>query len=93
MDLDTRYTIPQTVMLQVVDDETLLFNSANGLFFALNEMGAVLWQRMSESDTLQALYDRMIEEYEVDEEQLARDIIAFTQTLAEQGLLNFEIQE
>lgn len=93
MTLESRYTIPSTVLLQSVDDEVLLFNSANGLFFALNEMGAVFWESMSESTTLQDIFNQIAQEYEVEADLLAQDIIAFSQTLAEQGLLKFEIQD
>lgn len=90
MNLESRYTIPSTVLLQCIDDETLLFNSSNGLFFALNEMGAVMWEIMSESHSLQEVFDEMIELFEVDGNVLSNDIIAFANTLTEQGLLNFE---
>ncbi|MFA6189063.1 MAG: PqqD family protein [Sulfuricurvum sp.] len=93
MNLESRYTIPPTVLLQCIDEETLLFNSSNGLFFSLNEMGAILWEKMSESNNLQEIFDHMVELYEVDSKLLAEDITAFAATLAEQGLLNFETQE
>lgn len=92
MTLEARYTIPATVMLQRVDDEVLLFNSANGLFFALNEMGAIFWHSMSESSSLQEIFNRITEEYEVEEDLLAQDILTFSQTLVQQGLLNFETE-
>lgn len=90
MNLQSRYTIPSTVLLQCIDDETLLFNSANGLFFALNEMGTMMWEKMSESHSLQEIFDHMVELFEVDGNVLSADIITFANTLAEQGLLNFE---
>lgn len=90
MNLESRYTIPSTVLLQCIDDETLLFNSSNELFFALNEMGAVMWETMSKSHSLQEIFDEMVELFEVDNNVLSNDIIAFANTLAEQGLLSFE---
>jgi len=93
MTLDSRYTIPSTVLLQSVDDEVLLFNSANGLFFSLNEIGAVFWQSMSESSSLREIFNQIVQEYEVQEDLLAQDIITFSQTLAEQGLLSFETED
>jgi hypothetical protein len=93
MNLDSCYTIPSTVLLQCIDDETLLFNSSNGLFFSLNEMGAIMWEKMSESNSLQEIFDHMVELFEVDSKVLSDDIIAFANRLAEQGLLNFETKE
>lgn len=87
MTLETNYTIPSTVMLQIVDDETLLFNSATELFFTLNEVGSVMWEVMSENSTLRAVYDELIEVYDVPSEQLEADIIVFATALKEQELL------
>lgn len=87
MTLDTKYTIPSTVMLQLVDDETLLFNSATELFFTLNEVGTVMWEIMSETTTLRAVYDELTEAYDVPGEQLEADIVTFATALSEQGLL------
>lgn len=87
MTLDTNYTIPSTVMLQVVDDETLLFDSATELFFTLNEMGTVMWEIMNESSTLRAVYDELAEVLDVPGDQLESDIITFATALSKQGLL------
>ncbi len=90
MNLTNPYTIPSTVLLQCVDEETLLFNSANGLFFALNETGTLLWEEMSHATTLQSVIEQMLGMYDVEREQLALDVAVFSQTLEDQGLLSFE---
>lgn len=87
MTLETNYTIPSTVMLQIVDDETLLFNSATELFFTLNEVGTVMWEIMSENSALRAVYDELIEVYDVPSDQLEADIITFATVLKVQELL------
>jgi len=87
MTLETHYTIPSTVMLQIVDEETLLFDSSTELFFTLNEVGTVMWEIMSENNALRAVYDELIEAFDIESEQLAADIENFASSLAEQGLL------
>jgi hypothetical protein len=87
MTLEAHYTIPSTVLLQSVDDEVLLFNSANGLFFTLNEVGTVMWEIMSENSALRAVYDELIEAYDVPVDQLEADIVTFATALTQQGLL------
>ena len=90
MNLTQLYTIPSTVLLQCVDEETLLFNSANGLFFALNETGAMFWEEMTHVNTLASAIDQMVEMIDVERTQLEKDILIFAQTLEDQGLLSFE---
>ncbi len=87
MTLETHYAIPSTVMLQIVDEETLLFDSSTELFFTLNEVGTVMWEIMSENNALRAVYDELIEVFDIESEQLAADIEIFASSLAEQGLL------
>lgn len=84
------YTIPSTVMVQVVDDETLLYDSATGLFFALNETGAMMWDSISVYDDLADVHVELMGVFEVEPEQLASDLEVFVSSLAEQGLIRVE---
>jgi hypothetical protein len=87
MTLDSTYIIPATVMLQIVDDETLLFDSATELFFTLNDVGSVMWEIMSENSSLRPVYDELIEAFDVAPEQLENDLTLFAASLEQQGLL------
>lgn len=87
MNIDSHYTVPSTVILQIVDDETLLFDSATELFFTLNEVGTVMWESMSENTSLRTVYEDLIEAYDVEQNQLSSDIVSFATALAGQGLL------
>jgi len=83
------YTIPHTVMVQSVDDETLLFDSATELFFALNDTGAMFWESMSEHTNLDRVYEELLEVYDVAPEQLEEDLGIFVGNLIDQGLVVF----
>ncbi|MDD2781644.1 PqqD family protein [Sulfuricurvum sp.] len=83
------YTIPHTVMVQSVDDEILLFDSATELFFSLNDTGAMMWDSISAYHDLSDVYDELLETFEVAPEQLESDLELFVASLAEQGLVVF----
>lgn len=83
------YSIPHTVMVQSVDDETLLFDSATELFFSLNDTGAMFWESMSAHSDLADVHAELLEAFEVDSEQLENDLSLFASLLAEQGLVVF----
>lgn len=53
---------------------------SNGLF-VLNELGAFLWERLSDAKDADALLAAVLEEYEVSAEEAARDIAAFLEQL------------
>ena len=53
---------------------------SNGLF-ALNELGAFLWERLPQAETEEQLCEAVLEEYDVSREEAAKDIAEFLKTL------------
>ena len=53
---------------------------ANGLF-VMNELGAFLWDRLGEADSIQSLTAAVLEHYEVDEATAKADIEEFLEAL------------
>lgn len=54
----------------------------------LNETGAFIWKKMSESDvTEEELVDALLAEYEVDRETAARDVSRLVEEFCENGIL------
>lgn len=82
--------IPSTVMLQHVDDESLLFDSESGLFFSLNDTGAMFWEVICEHDTMGSVLEDLLETYNVEKSQLERDLTVFVKTLYDQNLILFD---
>lgn len=58
----------------------------NGLF-ALNELGAFLWDRLESAEDEAALVQAVLSEYEVDEDTARADTAAFLQKLREMEIL------
>ena len=58
----------------------------NGLF-ALNELGAFLWDRLESAEDEAALVQAVLAEYEVDEEPARTDVAAFLQKLRDMEIL------
>ena len=89
--LETTISIPQEVLFHEVsdeeDDEMVLLNLANGKYFSLDNVGTRMWQLMSEHGQLKAVHQALLEEYSVDSQQLEQDLLALTDRLVENGLL------
>ena len=58
----------------------------NGLF-ALNELGAFLWDRLESAEDEESLVQAVLAEYEVDEATARTDTAAFLQKLREMEIL------
>ena len=87
IDLDSRLAIPPQVMSRLVEDETVLLDLASGTYFGLDGVGNFIWEAVSTGKTLRETIALITEEYEVDETQVRKDVVAFTEDLVERGLL------
>ena len=58
----------------------------NGLF-ALNELGAFLWDRLESAEDEESLVQAVLSEYEVDEDTARTDTAEFLQKLREMEIL------
>ena len=58
----------------------------NGLF-ALNELGAFLWDRLESAEDEESLVQAVLSEYEVDEDTARTDVAAFLQKLRDMEIL------
>ena len=90
MTIHTNIVIADTVFAQEVDNEMVILDTASEEYFGLDAMGAVIWQYLSMSGSLQEVYDTMREEYEVDDEQLEADICRFVQELVDARLVELK---
>ena len=60
---------------------------ANGLFI-LNEVGAFLWDKLSQAENADALLDAVLAEYEVDENTAKADVAAFLERLRQMEIID-----
>jgi hypothetical protein len=82
----------EDVLFQVVDDEVVLLNLDSGEYFGLNEVGARIWVLSSKGRSLGSILKDILERYEVEAEDLIRDVMTFLHQLEEEGLVSI-VQE
>ena len=88
MDLSSKVTIPTQVMARTVGDETVILDLFSGTYYGLDPVGARMWQLMADGQTLAAICDTMLDEYEVAREALEGDILRLTEELRAKGLVS-----
>lgn len=82
-----RVTVPSDVLMQELDGESVFLNINSGCYFGLDEVGTRMWQVLTTSESIQAAYEVLLAEYEVDAEMLRRDVQELVEKLREQGLV------
>lgn len=75
------------VMSTMVHGETVLMNTAAGKFFGLDDIGTDIWNRIQVSVSVDALCAALASEYEGSVEDIRRDVQAFLEWLADNGLI------
>ena len=91
MNLNQKITFADTVFAQEVDDEMVLLDMESENYFGLDEVGTAIWQAMQEKEVLQEVYETLLEQYEVEEEVLQKDLSDFIEKLLESGLVEVKV--
>ena len=70
-----------------LNGEIAILNLESSLYFGLDEVGGCIWEGMGEPKRVSDLCERVLERFDVSEEQCQVDVILFLGTLNEAGLV------
>ena len=82
-----RVSVPSDVLISEVGGESVLLNLKNERYFGLDDVGTQMWKTLVASDSIQAAYERLLAEYDVEANRLREDLGDLIQKLLEQGLV------
>ncbi|MBI5459355.1 PqqD family peptide modification chaperone [Methanobacterium sp.] len=67
--------------------ETAMLDMKEGVYYGLNEIGTVIWELIQNPITLLEIIDKILEEYEVDEETCYADTVELIKEMEKNGLV------
>ncbi|MGM8211563.1 lasso peptide biosynthesis PqqD family chaperone [Virgibacillus sp. W0430] len=70
-----------------MDGEKVMLSIANSKYYNLGQIGGVIWEQIESSITIQALIDRLVSLYDVDEETCKQEVFAFLSHLHAENLI------
>ena len=79
--------VPQDVLVSELDGESVLLKLQSESYFGLDDIGTRIWELLVSSASVQAAYDALLDEFDVDEGQLRGDLTEIINSLVQQGLL------
>jgi hypothetical protein len=88
--LDASLHIPESISFSVVGQDAFLLNTKTNQYFALEEVGARLWELLKDGSQLRESYQTLLNEYEVASDQLEQDVLELIGTLLENGLVELD---
>jgi len=77
-------------MVRDVAGESVILNLATETYFGLDDVGTRMWKALEDNTTVQAAYQKLLHEYDVDPETLRRDFQELIGKLVEHGLLELD---
>ena len=82
-----RVRVPSDILISEVGGESVLLNLKNERYFGLDDVATQMWKALVASDSIQAAYERLLAEYDVEANRLRQDLDDLIQKLLEQGLV------
>jgi hypothetical protein len=67
--------------------ETVILDFNKGAYFGLDEVGTLIWQQLQQPQTVSAICDTVVEQYEVDRKVCEQDVIRLLEVLHAEGLV------
>ena len=77
-------------LVSVIAGESVILNTKTEQYYELDEVGTGMWTKLTASDSIQAAYEALLNEYEVDEESLRKDLVNLIEKLQTQGLIKID---
>ncbi len=82
-----RATAPAHVLVRFLDRESVLLNLETEQYFGLDETGTRMWQLVTVSPNIDAAYEELLAEFDVEPELLRSNLTELLGQLVENGLL------
>lgn len=82
-----RAAAPAHVLVRFLDQESVLLNLETEQYFGLDATGTRMWQLVTTSPNIDAAFQGLLAEYDVQPDQLRENLTELLDDLVEHGLL------
>ena len=82
-----RVVVPAHVMVRFLDDESVFLDLDTERYFGLDQTGTRMWQVITSFPNIEAAYQQLLGEFEVEPETLRSDLVGLLEKLRENNLL------
>ena len=82
-----RVRIPDDVLISRLQEESVILNLDSERYFGLDDVGTRFLSVLTTSDSIEAAYQILVEEFDVDRETLRHDLVALIDNLSHQRII------
>jgi hypothetical protein len=87
IDLNSKVIISDSVLFRKLDEESVLLNLENEMYYGLDKVGTSMWVALESSESISLAYRKLLAEYDVDSDQLQSDLVELVRNLLEHKLI------
>ncbi len=88
VDDDDRFETRENLVLEEIDDEVVILDLQNNVYFGLNEVGKFVWRGLEAEQTIGEIIADLLAEFEVEREVVAKDVRDFVADALENELVS-----
>ncbi len=85
-----RVRVPDDVLISNLQEESVILNLNSERYFGLDNVGTRMLSVLSDRNSIEAAYESLLAEYDVDPQMLRQDLTSLIENLIEQGLVTIE---
>lgn len=82
-----RVRVPDDVLISRLQEESVILNLDNERYFGLDDVGTRMLSVLTTSDSIEAAYKSLLDEYEVDGQMLRQDLLELIESLSTKGIV------
>lgn len=79
--------MPDDVLISNLQQESVILNLDSERYYGLDDVGTRFLTALNTSDSIEAAYEALRNEYDVDAQSLRKDLLELTENLVKQGIL------
>jgi len=82
-----RVRVPDDVLISNLQEESVILNLDSERYYGLDDVGTRFLSVLNTSDSIEAAYKTLRNEYDVDSDVLRQDLLELIESLIKQGIL------
>jgi hypothetical protein len=84
---DTVLQRKSDLLFNEIDDEVVMLSIENNEYYGMDKVGSRIWELIKQPVSFKVLVAKLMEEYEVSEQQCSEDILTFLNKLTDKKLI------
>jgi hypothetical protein len=82
-----RVRVPDDVLISRLQEESVILNLDSERYYGLDDVGTRMLSVLSTSESIEAAYESLLEEYDVDGQVLRQDLLTLIENLLQKGIV------